>query len=366
MKASVITEFGGSFTTTEVGLADPVGREVLVDVKASGLCHTDHTMASYDLGMYPVPAVFGHELAGVVSAVGPDVLDIAVGDHVVGCLVQYCGRCRHCLSGRVTRCLDPGATLRADGQAPRLSLGSESSPVTQAFGLGGFAEQALVHESQLTAIPDAVPLPQAALLGCGVVTGAGAVLNSAQVQVGDSVVVLGAGGGVGLNAVTGAVLAGATTIVAVDVDAAKLEKATRFGATHTVDSRAVDPVSVVQDITGGGADAVFDFVGIPAVTRQGLAMAGMGGGLYLIGVMDPTATLEFSTIEGISLQRRIEGVYMGSTLPRRDIRRYAELYLQGRLNLDDLVSEEISLDEIDAGYAMLKEPGTARVVITSF
>lgn len=347
MKATLVREIGAGFVRADIDIAHPIGREVLVDVKASGLCHTDLTMSHFEMGN-PLPGVFGHELAGLVTAVGPDVTDIMIGDHVVGCLVQYCGACEKCLSGKVFQCLHPEKTLRAPGEAPRLS--ENDIPVGQAFGLGGFAQQALVRENQLVKVPDEVPFAQAALLGCGVVTGAGSVLNTANVQAGDAIVVIGAGG-VGLNAINGAVIAGATTIIAVDIADDKLAKAKEFGATHVVNSTEVGPVGAVHEITGNGADAVFDFVGTKAVAEQGLEMAAPGGGLYLIGV--------------IGSQKRVQGVYMGSTTAKRDIPMYAKLYLEGRFELDALLSKEIALDEVNEGYDALKDPSVTRVVITS-
>jgi S-(hydroxymethyl)glutathione dehydrogenase/alcohol dehydrogenase len=362
MKATLVREFGAGFVTEDVQLSAPIGREVLVDVKASGLCHTDLTASHNDIGYQP-PMVLGHEVAGVVSAIGPDVTELAIGDHVVGCLVQSCGHCEACLTGRTFQCLHPEETLRTAADSPRIT-DAAGQPVTQVFGLGGFAQQALIHENQLVKVNDAVPFPQAALLGCGVVTGAGAVINSANTKPGDAVVIIGAGG-VGLNAINGAVTAGATTIIAVDVADDKLEKAKRFGATHTINSTKVDAVAEVLAITGIGADSAFDFVGIPAVTASGLEMIRAGGGLYLIGIIDPTATLPVPTIGLIGTQKRIQGVYMGSTTPKRDIPLYADLYLQGRFNLDDLMSREIALDGVGAGYELLKDPEVTRVVITS-
>lgn len=361
MKATLVREIGAGFVSADIDIAQPIGREVLVDVKASGLCHTDLTMSRFEMGN-PLPGVFGHELAGVVAAVGPDVTDIAIGDHVVGCLVQYCGACEKCLSGKVFQCLHPEKTLRAPDEAPRLS--ENGAPVGQAFGLGGFAQQALVHENQLVKVPDEVPFAQAALLGCGVVTGAGSVLNTANVQAGDAIVVIGAGG-VGLNAINGAVIAGATTIIAVDIADDKLAKAKEFGATHVVNSKEVDPVAAVLKMTGNGADAVFDFVGTKAVAEQGLEMAAPGGGLYLIGVIDPTSHIEVHQVGLIGSQKRIQGVYMGSTTAKRDIPMYAKLYLEGRFELDSLLSKEIALDEVNEGYDALKDPSVTRVVITS-
>ncbi|KZE32621.1 zinc-binding dehydrogenase [Microbacterium sp. T32] len=361
MNATVVRAVNAGFVSADLEIAAPVGREVLVDVKASGLCHTDLTMSKFDLGV-PFPAVFGHEVAGVVAEVGPDVVELAVGDHVVGCLVQYCGACVKCLSGKVFQCLHPESTLRAPDEPARLT--ENGTPVTQAFGLGGFAQQALIHENQLVKVPDEVPFPQAALLGCGVVTGAGAVLNTANVQAGDSIVVIGAGG-VGLNAINGALVAGAATIIAVDIAEDKLTKARSFGATHVVNSAAVDPVEAVRQITGNGADAVFDFVGTRAVATQGLEMVAPGGGLYLIGVIDPTAHLDVHQVGLIGSQKRVQGVYMGSTTAKRDIAMYARLYLEGRFELDALLSKEIALDEVNEGYEALHDPNVTRVVITS-
>ncbi|GAA3862284.1 Zn-dependent alcohol dehydrogenase [Leifsonia kafniensis] len=362
MKAVVVREIGAGFETAEIDIAQPIGREVLVEVKASGLCHTDLTMSRHEMGN-PLPGVFGHEVAGVVTATGPGVTDLVVGDHVVGCLVQYCGACERCLSGRVFQCLHPEKTLRADGEGSRLT--ENGAPVYQAFGLGGFAQQALIHENQLVKVADEIPFPQAALLGCGVVTGAGAVINTANVQAGDSVVVIGAGG-VGLNAINGARVAGATTIIAIDIADDKLEKARAFGATHVVNSKTTDAAAAVLEITGRGADAVFDFVGTTQVAEEALTMVAVGGGLYLIGVISPVDHMSVHLVGIIGSQRRIQGVYMGSTTAKRDIPMYAKLYLEGRFELDSLLSKEIALDEVNEGYEALKDSSITRVVITSF
>ncbi|MET9592293.1 zinc-binding dehydrogenase [Streptomyces sp. NPDC006516] len=235
----------------------------------------------------------------------------------------------------------------------------------QEAALGGFAEEALIHENQLGVIPEDMPWAPAALIGCGVLTGAGAVLNSAGVQQGETVVVIGAGG-VGMNAVSGARLAGAEKIIVTDIEDGKLERAKAFGATHVVNSRNSDPVAAVRDIAGKGADHVFDFVGVRPVTEQGYQMLGKGGGLYLIGVGNMEAGIDVSSLAALSGSQKVQGVYMGSSHPKRDIPFYASMYLQGRMNLDDLVSKEISLRDIDAGYEALKDGTTARVVITDF
>lgn len=362
MKAALLRRVGGGFEPSDVTIDRPRGREVLVDVRASGLCHTDLTMSSLELGL-SMPALFGHEVAGVVLETGPDVLDLKPGDHVVACLLHFCGRCSRCLSGQTSLCLDGAKNHRTADQPARLTADGED--VYQAFGLGGFAERALIHENQLVVVSKDIPFPQAALLGCGGVTGMGAVLNVADVQVGQSVVVIGAGG-VGLNAISGARLAGAGNIIAVDVSAGSLDRARSFGATHVVDSSRIDALDGVRAILPHGADAVFDFVGAPAVTEQGYAMTTRGGGLYIIGARDPYATFSLSYASMVVGQTRVQGIDMGATTTRRDIPRYADLYLQGRLELDALVSKQIRWDQVDEGYEALKTGGLARVVITDF
>jgi S-(hydroxymethyl)glutathione dehydrogenase/alcohol dehydrogenase len=237
--------------------------------------------------------------------------------------------------------------------------------LSQGLGLGGFAERALIHENQLAVLPKEMPFPQAALLGCGVVTGAGAVLNTAQVSAGDTVVIFGAGG-VGLNAISGARIAGASRIVVIDIQPKRLEVAKRFGATDVIDSTKSRPVETVRSLLPGGADHVFDFVGLKAVAEQGLAMLAVGGGLYLVGVTKPEVNIAVNIFDAIGGQKRVQGVNYGSTNFKRDIPMYAYLYLQGRMNLDDLVSKRIALRDVNEGYAALKDGSLNRVVITSF
>jgi S-(hydroxymethyl)glutathione dehydrogenase/alcohol dehydrogenase len=361
MKALVVNALGRGFDVEDVEIAPPRGREALVDVQASGLCHTDLLFATHDI--VPTPAVLGHEVAGIVAAVGPDVSHFHVGDHVVGSLAQACGACARCLAGRPFQCQHPEATLRRSDDAPRLTRGGLG--VFQGFGLGGFAEQALIHEQQLAVVPKEMPFAQAALLGCGVVTGAGAVLNTANVRPGDSVVIFGAGG-VGLNAVSGARIAGASRIVAIDVQPQRLDAARRFGATDVIDSTKSKPVETVRDLLPGGADHVFDFVGLKLVAEEAVAMLGLGGGLYLVGVSKPDVDISLNIFGAIGGQKRIVGVNFGSTNAKRDIPMYADLYLQGRMNLDDLVSRTISLRDVNGGYESLKGGSLNRVVVTSF
>ncbi|NQD91932.1 Zn-dependent alcohol dehydrogenase [Pseudomonas sp. CrR25] len=363
MKAAVVNETGKGFDIQEVEIASPIGREVLVQVKASGLCHSDLHLATHNFGI-PLPAVFGHELAGVVLEIGSDVREFAVGDHVVACLIQYCGHCKSCLAGRTYQCQNPNETLRDSSQAPRLTC--DGKPVTPGFGTAAFAERALVHENQLAKVPEELPFPQACLLGCGTVTGAGAVINTAGVRPGDTVAVIGVGG-VGLNAIAAAKLAGATRIIAIDLQPSKLELAKQFGATDVVDSSKEEPVAKVIELTGGGVDHAFEVVGLQITSEQAVRMTRVGGDAYLIGVHKPGSQIELKvTEELIGPQRRLQGVFMGSSNIKHDIPMYAQMYLQGKLNLDDLVSKQINLSQINEAYAELQGGMIARSVITSF
>src|SRR5580658_7719067 len=294
MKALVVNALGHGFDYEDVAIDVPRGREALVEVRGSGLCHTDVLFATHSI--VPTPAVLGHEVAGIVTAVGPGVTQVRVGDHVVGSLTQACGGCARCLSGRPFQCLRPDATLRQAGEPSRLSR--DGSGVFQGFGLGGFAEQALIHENQLVVVPREMPFAQAALLGCGVVTGAGSVLNTANVRAGDTVVIFGAGG-VGLNAISGARIAGASRIVVIDIQPHRLQAAKRFGATDVIDSTKAKPAEAVRALLPRGANHVFDFVGLKAVAEQGLAMLGVGGGLYLVGVTKPEVGLDVNIFDAI-------------------------------------------------------------------
>jgi S-(hydroxymethyl)glutathione dehydrogenase/alcohol dehydrogenase len=361
MKALVVNAIGSGFDLEDIDIAAPIGREILVDVRASGLCHTDLLLATHNI--FPTPAVFGHEVAGLVAEVGADVTEFRPGDHVVGSLAQTCGWCTRCQSGHTFQCQHPEVTLRRLGESPRLSR--RGVGLFQGMGLGGFAERALIHENQLAHLPKDIPFAQAALLGCGVATGAGAVLNTADVRAGESVVIFGTGG-VGLNAISGARIAGASRIVAIDIRQDRLQMAQRFGATDAIDSTKADPVEAVRALLPKGADHIFDFVGLKAVAEQGIAMLGVGGGLYLIGVTEPEVSLEFNIFDAIGGQKRVQGVNFGSTNFKRDIPMYADFYLQGRLNLDDLVSKRIALRDVNDGYAALKDGTINRVVVTSF
>lgn len=365
VRAAVVARAAaGEFTPAAVVPADLAPGEVLVQVRAAGLCRSDWNFVGQDNGN-PYPALLGHELAGVVAAVGAGVTDLKVGDHVVGCGVPSCGTCENCRDGRRVWCLNPERTRRPADAPARMSTAA-GEPLWQFMGIGAFAEQTVIHESLLVAVDPRIPFDRAAVLGCAVATGAGAVIRCAEVRPRESVVVIGAGG-VGLNAIQAAVLVGARKVIAVDVSDEKLEIAHKFGATHVVNSSTTDPVAAVAEITDGrGVDHAFEMTGLAEPTRQGYAMLGRNGTLYIVGMQKPGSRFELP-ISGMDLGRgtAVRMVLMGSANFKVDIPYYAELYLQGRFNLDDLVAEHIDLADIDAGYArLLGGSGIARSVIT--
>nr|ELR5214889.1 Zn-dependent alcohol dehydrogenase [Providencia rettgeri] len=363
MKAAVLNTPNGLFSIENIEIDHPKGREVLVEVKASGLCHTDLHIAENNYG-FPLPAVLGHELAGIVKEIGPEVREFAIGDHVVGSLVQYCGHCEACLDGRTYQCEHPEETMRGAGEGQRLTLNGE--PVLPMFGTAAFAEFTLVHENQLAKVPKELPFPQASVLGCGCVTGAGAAINTAAIRPGDTVAVIGVGG-VGLNIISGARLAGATRIIAIDTQPAKEELARRFGATDFVLAGDGDHVETVRTMTNGGVLHAFEVVGAKSTIEQSVKMLRKGGTTYVIGMPKPDNPISVDALEDVLLnQATIKGVYMGSSNIKHDIPMYANLYLQGRFNLDDLISKQIDIDEINEAYQELKNGGIARSVITRF
>ena len=361
MKAALTRGVGKGFEVVDVIIDQPRGREVLIDVKASGLCHSDLHIETHGFG-FEFPVVLGHEVAGLVTAVGPDVTGIKVGDRVAACLLQFCGACEECLSGRTFQCTNQAVVNRGPDEEPRLRLES-GEPLTQFFGISGFAEQALIHENQLAVINDEIPWEQAALIGCSVVTGAGCSINTAQVRVGDSVAVIGTGG-IGLNAISGARIAGARTIVAIDIDDAKLKVARDFGATHVINSRTDNPVEKIKEICGGVNHAI-EAIGLPATQKQAYELTRPGGMAYMIGIAPPESELTIDSSLGLlAAHNGVQGCWMGSTNLKRDIPMYADLYTQGRINLDDMVSQTIGLEDIGSAYEQLTKGGNIRSVIT--
>lgn len=309
MKAAILNENNGLFDIEDVEIDTPKRREVLVQVKASGLCHTDHYMAINAFG-FPLPALLGHELAGIVSAIGPEVQEFQIGDHVVGSTLGFCGNCPHCLKGQTYLCVHTELTKRGESESQRVSRNGH--PVTDVFGTSAFAEYALLHESALVKVPESLPFPQAAVLACGCITGAGAAINSAKIKSGDVIAIIGIGG-VGLNVISGAKLSGALQIIAIDLEPKKESLARRFGATHFIDASKVEPVAAVIELTDQGVDHAFEAVGSKQTSEQLIQMIAPGGCAYLLGMHKPGTQLAFDAVDMVLRQVTIKGVLMGST-----------------------------------------------------
>lgn len=358
MKAAVLRDLSRPMTIEDVEIARPRGREVLIRVAAVGLCHSDLHFLEGSLPT-ALPAILGHEAAGVVEQVGPEVRSIKPGDHVVASLVFSCGHCHHCHGGHVNRCMTPEAARGVDEPA-RLTIGGEA--VAQVYMTGAFAEQMLVHESGCVAIRKDMPLDRACLIGCGVTTGFGAAARTANVQAGETVVVIGCGG-VGLSAVNGAYAAGAGRIIAVDRIPGKLELAKTFGATDTIDASAGDVVEQVMAMTGGqGVHHAIEAIGLPQTIQDAFRMLMRGGVATIAGVPAMGATLTLPAML-LTSERKLQGSLMGSMRPAIDIPNYVELYLQGRLKLDELISRRRPLEEINEGFEDLRKGELARSVI---
>jgi S-(hydroxymethyl)glutathione dehydrogenase / alcohol dehydrogenase len=357
MRAAVLPEIPSMLEVAEIQIDRPGPREVLVRTVAAGLCHSDlHFMeGKYN---HDTPTVPGHEAAGVVEAVGADVTHVKPGDHVIGCLSIFCGRCEYCLSGRPVLC-DRQGLERGGDQPPRLSR--DGAPIHQFLRLSAFAEMMLVHENTLVKIRDEMPLDRAALIGCAVTTGLGAVFNTAKVTPGSTVAVIGCGG-VGLNSVQGAVIAGAGRVIAVDTNPWKLELALTFGATDLVDATAGDPAEQVRELTGGGVEYSFEAIGLKVTAEQSFAMLRKGGTATIIGMIPEGERIELPGSEFLD-EKKIQGSNMGSNRFRVDMPRYVDLYLSGRLKLDELVSARIGLDQINDGFDAMRRGEVARSVI---
>jgi S-(hydroxymethyl)glutathione dehydrogenase/alcohol dehydrogenase len=360
MKAAVLNAIPGQLDIEDVEIGEPGPREVLIRTSAAGLCHSDlHFME----GKYPFPcpAVLGHESAGIVEAVGSMVHYVQPGDHVITCLSAFCGHCSQCTDGHLSLCENKGTELvRQKGELPRLSRGGET--VNQYLHLSSFAEQMLIHEQALVKIDKEMPLDKAALIGCGVTTGLGAVFRTARVSAGESVVVIGCGG-IGLSAIQGARIAGANKVIAVDMVGSKLELAQSLGATHVVNARDSDPIEAVKDITGGGVHHSFEAVGMKQTAEQAFGMLRSGGQATVIGMIPVGTKVEIHGPELLS-EKTLTGSNMGSNQFRTDMPRFVDMYLDGRLKLDEMVSKTIKLEEINEGFEDMKTGTVTRSVIT--
>jgi S-(hydroxymethyl)mycothiol dehydrogenase len=355
VRAVIAPSTGAPVETVDVQVPDPGPGEARVDVRACGVCHTD--LHYRDGGISDAfPFLLGHEAAGVVDAVGPDVNGLHPGDVVVLNWRAVCGTCRACRRGEPWYCF---ATHNAGQPMTR----PDGTPLTPALGIGAFAETTLVAAGQCTPVDPRVRPEVAGLLGCGVMAGLGAALNTAAVRRGESVAVIGCGG-VGDAAILGATLAGAGTVIAVDVDDRKLDWARGFGATHTVNSRADDPVTAIRDLTGGfGVDVAIEAVGTPETFRQAFYARDLAGRVVLVGVPTPQMRLDLPLLDVFGRGGAVKSSWYGDCLPSRDFPMLVDLHLQGRLPLEKFVSETIALDQVEEAFVRMQRGEVLRSVV---
>lgn len=369
VNAAVLVETGGEqpyerarpLRVTELEL-DPPGRgELLIRIGAAGLCHSDLSVINGSRPR-PLPMVLGHEAAGEVVEVGPDA-EFSVGDHVVLAFVPACGACRMCLAGRPALC-EPGAVANRNGtllSGSRRWRAADGGQPHHHLGVSAFAEYAVVSGKSAVRVDPTLPFGIAALFGCAVLTGAGAAFHSAEVKPGEKVAVFGLGG-VGLAALLAAKAAGASSIVAVDVVPAKRDLALRLGAAHAVEG-GPDAVEAVRELTGGGADKVIDTTGSEHVLAQAYHATRIGGTTVTVGLPHPDRQLVIPALSLVAEERTLRGSYLGSSVPRRDIPRFIELYQAGLLPVQELLSGELRLDEVNAGFDRLASGEAVRQVI---
>ncbi|HRD45982.1 MAG TPA: Zn-dependent alcohol dehydrogenase [Caulobacter sp.] len=347
MKAAVLREVGKPLQIEDVQISKPGPHEVLIRTVAAGVCHSDlhFVEGSYP---HPLPAVLGHESAGVVEQVGSEVRTVKPGDHVITCLSAFCGHCAHCVTGDVRRAKD---------DAPRLGNG-----LNQFLNLSSFAEQMLIHEHACVAIRKDMPLDRAALIGCSVTTGVGAVVQTSSVRAGETVAVIGCGG-VGLAAVNGAAIAGAGRIIAIDMQGSKLNLAKAFGATDVINASEVDPVAAVIELTRGGVQHSFEAIGLKKTTEQAFKMLARGGTANVIGMIPVGTMIELHGADFLG-EKRIQGSLMGSNRFPVDMPRLVDFYMSGKLHLDQMISQRLKLEQVNDALEELKRGELARSVIT--
>ena len=357
MKAAVFREVGKPLEIEDVQISKPGPREVLVRTAAAGVCHSDLHFVE---GLYPakLPIVLGHESAGIVEEVGEQVNYVKKGDHVITCLSAFCGECEYCLTGHMSLCDNPDLR-RGPDEEPRLAKAGVA--MTQFANLSSYAEMMLVHEHALVKVREDMPLDRAALIGCGVITGVGAVFHTAKVEPGMDVAVIGCGG-VGLSAVNGAAIAGAGRIIAVDTVGSKLNLAKQFGATHVIDASNQDMVGEVRELTGGGVHHAIECIGLKATAENAFRMIRPGGTATIVGMVPVGTKIELHGPEFLR-EKRIQGSSMGSNRFRVDMPRLVDFYLNGKLHLDEMISQRIELKDINQAFDDMKSGSVARSVI---
>ncbi|MFO0997900.1 MAG: Zn-dependent alcohol dehydrogenase [Alphaproteobacteria bacterium] len=361
IKAAVLRKLHEPLSIETVEIDRPRGREVLLRTVASGVCHSDlHIIDGLSRFALDRPYVLGHEGAGIVEAVGPEVSAVRPGDHVVACISGFCGSCAQCQSGHPNLCTG-GIVARPDSEPPRLS--QRGQPMRPYLGVASFAERMLLHENSVVRIDPELPLDRAALVGCGVLTGVGAALRTSGLEPGQTVAVFGCGG-VGLSIIQGARIGGARQIIAVDIHEEKLELARRIGATHAVDGAKDDAVKAVRALTGGsGVDHAFEAVGLAVLVRQAIESLAIRGTATIVGVLPPDALITFPWM-AIRPECRVQTSRMGSNRFRKDIPLYLDFYRQGRLMLDEKVTKRSRLEDINEAFRAMRAGEGARTVLT--
>lgn len=364
VKAAVLREEGRPLTIEDVEVLAPRRDEVQVRMHASGVCHSDLHVMKGDLPIAK-PIVMGHEGAGVIEAVGEGVTSVAPGDHVIALWRISCGRCEYCTGGRPALC-DLGTEIRRTGLMPdghSRFRGGGGEQIRHFCGVSTFSQVSTMPEAAVVKIPHDFPLEKAALLGCGVITGVGAVANAADVRLGSSVAVFGCGG-IGLNVIQGARIAGALTIIGVDVHPHKLEDAARMGATHRVDAADGDPVAAIKEITGGqGVDFAFEAIGLAKTIEQAFAATRKRGVCVVVGITPAQVSAAVNTNDLVYAEKSLVGSLYGSARPRVDLLRLIEMHRDGRLLLDELLTRTFPLSEINGAYAALERGELARGLI---
>jgi S-(hydroxymethyl)glutathione dehydrogenase/alcohol dehydrogenase len=358
MKAAVLIQPGSPLEIEELSISNPGPHEVLIRTAACGLCHSDLHFID---GAYPhpLPAVPGHEAAGIVEAVGSEVRTVKVGDAVVTCLSAFCGHCEYCVTGRMSLCLG-GETRRSPKDAPRLSR-ADGSVVNQMLNLSAFAEQMLIHEHACVKIDPDMPLDRAAVIGCAVTTGAGAIFNACKLTPGETVTVVGCGG-VGLATINAAKIAGAGRIIAADPIPEKRALALKLGATDVIDATAEGAAAQIIEMTKGGVDHAIEAVGRPASANLAVSVLRRGGTATILGMMPLTEKVGLSAMDLLS-GKKLQGAIMGGNRFPVDIPRLVDFYLRGLLDLDSIIAETIPLSGINEGFEKMKKGDSARSVI---
>ena len=358
MKAAVLHQVGEPLVIEDVSIDNPKANEVLVNTAAAGVCHSDlHLMnGSYAT---PVPGIMGHEASAIVEKVGSDVTYLKPGDHVISCMSMFCGACSYCLTGKPYTCDNTQVLLRGDAEVPRISKNGQT--IHQGYNLGSFAQQMLLHEHALVKIRPDMPLDRAALIGCAVTTGVGAVIHTAQVKPGSSVAVIGCGG-VGLSAINGAAIAGAGRIIAIDIHDNKLALAKAFGATDGINASEVNPVEAIIEMTKGGVDYSIEALGLKQTCEQAFEMIRVSGTACIVGMVPEGVKIELEASQLIN-DRRVVGCNMGSNVFRLDMPNFVDFYLSGKLNLDDLISKKVALENVNEAFDEMLTGEVARSVI---